>query len=131
MWPDANIGIATGKDSFDVLDVDKKGDGADTLADLEQQHGRLPDSIEQITGSGGRQVMFVSCGAIGNEVRFASGLDTRSDGGLVVVPPSLHPSGNRYRWEASSNPADNVQLAKVPEWLIVLISATKKLASDN
>lgn len=123
-WPNANVGIATGAKTFDVLDIDLKGEGPDTLADLEAKHGRLPDTIEQITGSGGRQVMFQPCGKIGNAVRFAEGLDTRSDGGLVVVPPSMHISGNRYQWEASSRP-DEKELTPFPEWLVQIINGGK------
>ena len=29
----------------------------------------------------------------------APGVDTRAEGGYVVAPPSLHISGERYRWE--------------------------------
>jgi hypothetical protein len=120
-WPNANIGIATGKESFDVLDVDlHPDDGNETLADLEHKHKRLPDTVEQITGSGGRQIMFVASGKISNSVRFAPGLDTRTDGGYIVAPPSLHASGRRYEWEASSMPGD-VPLAAMPSWLIRLI----------
>lgn len=132
LWPDANIGIATGKKSFDVLDVDVLGDGPDTLRDMETEHGDLPDTIEQITGSGGRQVMFAYCGGlIGNAVRFADGLDTRSEGGLVVVPPSLHKSGKRYEWEASSSPFDGKKLAPMPPWLLGKILENRKKYGSN
>ena len=29
----------------------------------------------------------------------AEGLDVKADGGYVIAPPSLHPSGRRYRWD--------------------------------
>jgi len=131
-WPEANIGISTGKKSFDALDVDLRGDGPETLKDLEEKHGEVPDTIEQITGSGGRQVMFTYCGGlVGNRVRFAEGLDTRSDGGLVVVPPSLHESGKRYRWEASSDPFDGKELAQMPQWLLGEILQNRKKYGNN
>ena len=41
------------------------------------------------------------------------GLDTRGDGGYVIAPPSLHPSGRRYSWSVDSYD----QLAAAPEWL--------------
>jgi hypothetical protein len=43
-------------------------------------------------------------------------LNLQADGALVVVPPSLHYSGNYYEWEASSHP-DDVPLAPLPYWL--------------
>jgi hypothetical protein len=55
-YKDHGIGIATGPETgFFVLDVDitdtKAGD--ETLADLEEQYGRLPETLMSITGSGG------------------------------------------------------------------------------
>ena len=45
------------------------------------------------------------------------GVDLRADGGYVLVPPSLHASGRRYEWEASSDPIDGVAIQDAPEWL--------------
>jgi hypothetical protein len=121
-WPVANIGIATGKDSFDVLDadIDETVNGLETLADLQLKHGPLPETPEQITGGGGRQFFFEYSSEIANRVKFAPGLDTRSEGGLVVVPPSLHISGNRYKWHV---PPDKTPLAKCPAWLLDTIGS--------
>ncbi|MGA2938854.1 MAG: bifunctional DNA primase/polymerase [Syntrophobacteraceae bacterium] len=129
-WPDANIGIATGAKSFDALDVDLP-EGPNTLLDLAKGNDNIPDTIEQITGSGGRQIFFgYAGGGLDNDVKFAPGLDIRTDGGLVVVPPSRHISGNRYEWEASSRP-DEKQLAPMPEWLLNAIKAAKKPSGSN
>ena len=58
-WPDAGIGIVTGKGSgLAVLDVDPRHGGDDSLAALEREHGALPHTIEAITGGGGRHVYF-------------------------------------------------------------------------
>ena len=121
-WPVANIGIATGQDSFDALDadIDDTVNGLETLADFQLEHGPLPETVEQITGGGGRQFFFEYSGELANRVRFADGLDTRSDGGLVVVPPSLHISGKRYEWHS---PPDKVELAKCPGWLLKIIGS--------
>src|SRR5208283_2867041 len=98
--PDANVGIAAGKNSFDALDVDLP-DGPDVLFELAKLHGGIPNTVEQITGSGGRQILFQYAGGrIANEVNFAPSLDIRTDGGLIVAPPSRHISGHTYEWEA-------------------------------
>lgn len=129
-WPDANVGIATGAGSFDVLDVDLP-EGPDALLDLAKGNGGIPDTIEQITGGGGRQIFFqYTGGKLANDVKFAPGLDIRTDGGLVVVPPSRHISGNTYEWEASSRPEEK-QLAPMPGWLIEAIEAAKTPGAGN
>jgi hypothetical protein len=121
-WPRANIGIATGGDSgIVVLDIDPDKGGALSLDDLLAQHEPLPDTIESLTGGGGRHIMFAHPGiaikSSGGEL--GAGLDSRGDGGYIIAPPSLHKSGKRYEWEASSHPLD-VPLAPMPTWLVEL-----------
>ena len=54
----ANIGVAAGAVSgFWVHDIDGE-EGRQSLADLEDQHGSLPPTVEQTTGSGGRHLLF-------------------------------------------------------------------------
>ena len=89
---DRNIGIPTGSVSgFWVLDVD--GDaGKSSIRALEAEHGRLPPTREVITGGGGRHLWFEYTGPIQSTAdRIARGIDTRGDGGYVIVPP-INPS---------------------------------------
>jgi putative DNA primase/helicase len=126
-WPDANVGVATGRKSgLVVLDVDPKHGGEETLLTLEGLHGKLPTTLEVITGSGGRHLYFrypagvpylkSTAGVLG------PGLDVRADGGYVVAPPSNHVSGRPYLWEASSNPEVD-EPADLPGWLLNLLTA--------
>lgn len=121
--PHANVGIATGKPSgLWVLDVD--GDeGIATMASLVKQHGELPSSPRSRTGSGGVHVFFALPPEreVRNRIKFAPGCDTRSTGGYVVAPPSVHPNGNAYRWIAGHRP-DDVRLALAPAWLLDLVA---------
>ena len=97
--PNANIGSSTGeKSGWLVLDVDDGGD--ETLSALEATHGKLPDTVTAVTGRGGRHYIFKypKGRSIPNKTKFVPGLDTRSNGGLIVVSPSVHISGNRYEW---------------------------------
>lgn len=99
-WPDANIGVPTGSAiKAWVLDVDG-AEGSVSLTQLESELGELPLTREAITGGGGRHLFFSMPGdrAIGNRVNLRPGLDVRGDGGYVVVPPSIHPSGKAYAW---------------------------------
>ena len=80
-------------------------------------------------GAAAITLAFAYSGRIGNKVGFASGLDTRSDGGLIVAEPSIHASGREYTWEVTSHP-DDMPLATMPEWLINLITQAQDRPTD-
>ncbi len=129
-WPDANLGIATGKRSnLLVLDVDGLA-GAFALDEIESEFSPLPETLIQRTGKpNGKHYLFSypegveipnSVGDIG------SGLDIRSDGGYIVSDPSIHASGKRYEIESYAAP-----LAPPPAWFVGLLLASKKAAKIN
>lgn len=115
-WPDANVGLVTGGVSgLVVLDVDARHGGAQSIADAEAAHGRLPPTVECLTGGGGRHLYYAHPGApVANRVALRPGIDVRGDGGCVVAPPSLHPSGMRYAWLPGHAPGER-PLARLPE----------------
>lgn len=119
MWadPQHNVAIATGAESgLVVLDVD--GDeGEASLAQFEAQHGLLPLTAAARTGRG-RHLYFAHPGApVRNSAgRLGPGLDVRADGGYVVAPPSVHPSGRVYAWLEGQRP-DQTAPAPLPAWL--------------
>lgn len=124
-WPTANPALACGEESgVWVLDVDVKDGkpGWETLADLERLFTPLPATLVQDTPTGGAQFVFAYPGfTVKNSVEttFGPGLDTRGDGGYVMLPPSLHPdhpNGPRYRWRD-----DGAALAKTPEWMVRML----------
>jgi archaellum biogenesis ATPase FlaH len=87
-WPDANIGIVTGKVSdIAVVDVEK---GGDTTG--------LPETTIAKTGGGGWHYYYRYSEGIENKARIRPLTDIRGEGGFVVAPPSFHSSGNRYEW---------------------------------
>ena len=118
-WPDANIGIVTGAISqLVVLDVDPKHDGEASVTLLERRHGPLPATVEAISGGGGRHLYFRHPGGhVRNKVALAQGIDLRGDGGMIVAPPSVHPSGARYAWRPGHAPEEST-LAPLPRWLL-------------
>ena len=121
--PDLNIAVATGAVSgFWVLDIDGEA-GEASLLRLEVEHGKLPSTIEAITGKG-RHLWFRmgEHGYVRNSAgQVAPGLDVRGSGGYVLVPPSIHPSGRAYYWSVDCAK----QLADAPDWLYELIRPTK------
>lgn len=130
-WPQAGVGIKTGKESgLVVLDIDPKNGGEDSLRDLTGSYGPLPDTPQVLTGGGGRHLYFryPEGRTVPDRISLAPGIDIRADGGQVVAPPSLHISGRRYEWEVSSHP-DDVELAEMPPWLLALIDRPKQGAS--
>lgn len=137
-WPNANIGGACGH-FMDGLDVD--GGGEETL----MAHDALPKGPEvKCPGGGSHLYLFPSYVPLKNGVRFADGLDFRTMGGYVMMPPSYvivkpesnHPDEKKrqgyqgvYKWVTR---IDEAELPPVPMWIVELIrkdmqSATKKV----
>jgi len=114
-WPDANVGLVTGAISgLVVIDVDVRHDGAHSVDAAERAGGPLPSTVEALTGGGGRHLYCAHPGRwTPNRVAMRPGIDVRGDGGCVVAPPSLHPSGRRYAWRAGHAPGER-PLAALP-----------------
>jgi hypothetical protein len=94
-WPDANLGLATGR-RFDVLDLDGE-EGVEALRTIMSiAPAEHPGPVAR-TGGGGWHLLYAPTG-LGNRVRLLPGVDWRGRGGLIVAPPSQHRSGRHYRW---------------------------------
>jgi DNA-binding transcriptional ArsR family regulator len=104
-WPDANIGVATGKPSnIVVIDQDgmRAGLGLWKLQD-ERRDYFLNHTLGASTGRDkGFHFVFLypddGEGVPSSTGRIADGVDVKADGGYIVVDPSLHSSGKRYHW---------------------------------
>lgn len=128
-WPNANVAIATGSQSFLVLDVDGE-EGERTLTALEEQLGPLPETVMARTGGGGRHILFQPVPGVKNLVRVAPGLDIRSDGGYIIAPPSTHVSGETYVWDLFSSP-QAVPLAPLPPAWIDRITGYREISEAD
>lgn len=124
-WPDANIGVSMGRVSGIVaIDIDPRNGGDDSWAALQRELGPLPDTVEAITGGGGRHLLFMH--PSGEELpkrKLRPGIDVISNGGYILVEPSLHPSGTAYAWEGSSSPVEGVAVAYLTQPLLELLRA--------
>jgi len=129
-WPAANIGILTGQSSgLVVVDVDGE-DGKASLKALTATHAPLPKTLCVKTGRAGVDGKRKGChyyfrapavAIIRNSAGIlGKGLDVRGEGGYVVAPPSLHPSGLLYEWRAPEQP-----IADLPPWLVAKLAETK------
>lgn len=118
-WPDANVGVVTGKPSgFWVLDVD--GDeGSRSLDELQRTHGELPATAEARTGRGGKHLLFLHPGGrIRNRTCVRPGLDIRGDGGYIIAPSSQTVAP--YDW--ARDPRE-VTIAPATGWMLTLVQA--------
>lgn len=105
MWPDANIGIATGSRSggLVVIDLDRRPeegfDGYETLKNWQLIYGNLPETWLSITGSGGYHFFYKDSAANRSRTSLYEGVDIKGEGGYIVAPPSIHQNGHTYEWE--------------------------------
>jgi hypothetical protein len=124
--PRSNIGVRTGETSgLWVLDVD--GDDAEqALIGLEAKHGALPETVTCISGGPGsrRHLYFRHPGThvFNRKGDIGPHLDSRGDGGYIIVPPSIHPdTKRRYQWKDGVLP-DRDSLPDAPSWLVELVT---------
>jgi hypothetical protein len=124
-WPDANIGVATGRGVF-VLDADHKGGklGLSSL-DMLDLLG-LPESMRVTTPTGGVHVYLRAPSdgtTIGNSVAALDeypDIDVRADGGYVVGP------GSTIGDAAYVEPVKGLDIDGAPSWLIDLVGGARR-----
>jgi hypothetical protein len=97
-WPNANIGIATGKKSgIFIMDIDPRHGGPASLG----EHAADPGTdLIVLTGGGGQHFYYAydPKHPMESAIGVLPGIDVRGDKGYVVAPPSNHRSGGYYRW---------------------------------
>jgi len=128
--PRGNIGIACAASRVVCLDVDhhkEEADGNATLAALEAELGALPETVETMTGTGGRHLYFAAPAGVEFRGSLGLGLDVRFNA-YCVCPPSIHPdTDNEYRWIRS--PLDRMP-APLPEaWLARMVKPAAPVAT--
>lgn len=88
-----------------VLDVDPRSGGS------VEALGETPETWTAATGGGGCHLWFRCGGKVRGKLEGARGVDIKAATGYVVAPPSVHPSGSRYRW------ANRARIAPLPAHL--------------
>lgn len=119
-WPNANIGIYTGKfngghEALLVIDVDNKGDkkGDETLLKLELEGFEFPTTAMQITPTGGKHLIYRVKEAVKQGVNvLGPGLDIRSKGGYIVGAGSFI-NGVPYKLIESEMPEATERVVRV------------------
>ena len=125
---DVNIGVATGQVSnLLALDIDPRHGGDESLLALVQEYGMFPETIQVKTGGGGAHYYFRYPNGVqipNSTSKLGAGLDVKSNGGYVVIPPSRHASGGVYAWDDSDILSD--EQAEMPSWLVGLLTSQPK-----
>lgn len=119
-YPKANICWALPPDVV-VVDEDPRngGDLLDLPLTFQERLTRT-----SMTGGGGRHLLYrvdppsdgehYICGSI------APGIDVKTHGGYILLPPSNHKSGHRYQWSEELGPGD-VAIAAAPPALLAIL----------
>ncbi len=132
-YPDANLAVPTGlRSGLFVVDIDRQPerDGLQTLAALEPTLGALPVTLTATTPSGGGHLYFrAPAVALRNSAgKLGPGIDTRGEGGYVLVPPSYVVDREKgyegpYRWSVRA------PVAELPAaWIEALAPAVRPSA---
>lgn len=119
-----NMGLITGRASQNVividLDTHTKPEAAvwwDGILAV-NNFGIVPETWEQVTGGGGRQVFFrAPAGWHAPTNKTSIGVDIRGQGGFAVLPPSIHSSGKKYAWIPGYEPW-TIEICDAPDWLL-------------
>ena len=130
--PNANIGVATGgKSGLVVVDPDGVV-GLSNWRHLLDLHGSI-ETRRVISGreDGGEHWYFrIPAGSEGwlksDANILAEGVDTRADGGYIVAPPSVHPTGATYEWVDA-----RVPITSLPEWIHSIIHSQRPPAQPE
>lgn len=126
--PDANYGIVTGEQSNIVaLDIDGE-QGRRSLRKFVKEVGKLPNTVRVETPNGQHAYYRYPGGNIRNSVgKLGPGIDVRADGGYVVGPGSIHPSGGVYEYK-DGFALGELPIARMPKRLIKKLKATPRAA---
>jgi hypothetical protein len=91
-WPDANVGIVTGKISnLTVIDCDSQ-------SAIEYFHQGYQGKTPCVKTPKGMHFYFAYQEGVRNTARLTDHIDVRSEGGYVVAPPSMNGNGTAYRF---------------------------------
>jgi len=125
-FPEADIGLVTGPISRRlVLDID-----GDKGRQYSNSRG-IPSTPSVRTRKGTQHHFNWPDGLPENvkttDVGIEEEIDTRGEGGIALLPPSLCSDGTRYEWLTDMN----LPLAEAPQWYIDLLSKPKIGTFDN
>ena len=127
--PEEGLGLKTGN-GVAVIDVEK-----DCSIPVETILESFPTNCYAKTGSGGYHFYYKTNQVVKSSVRIFDKVDIRGEpNGFVVLPPTVHKSGNRYEWvefgELGEFPyhilSEAIQKPNEKSWVTEILSGVDK-----
>jgi hypothetical protein len=128
--PSSNFAVVTGTRSrVWVLDIDGAA-GFESLDAIQGKIGPLPKTWTSISGSGSGAHYYwrLPDGVVvrNSANALASKIDVRGESGQIILPGSMHKSGNRYCWAEGCAPDETELVEAPPALLSMALEACKK-----
>ncbi|MBO1140925.1 hypothetical protein FQS87_13515 [Enterococcus avium] len=126
-YPSSNIGLRISENLI-IMDIDVHNEnGFDSLAVLEQEFGKLPDTFSVDTPTDGKHYYFkLPDGVtIDRQINAFKGIDLLTNGYIVASPSSI----NGKKYTVSSGSID--KLAYLPNWLLKAFETHREQASSE
>lgn len=129
-YPEANVAVHCGPSGFIAFDLDSykeiyQPDAVDALLSDDDQ-----DTVTNLTPSPGQHLLYKNSVRYGNNRKlFPPGIDIRSWGAYIMIPPSNHVMGV-YQWEADNSPFDR-EMREIPDKVKALLDEMERRATDG
>lgn len=126
-YPTSNIGLRIGNNLI-IMDIDIHDEnGFDSLAVLEKEFEKLPETFTVDTPTGGKHYYFrlPNGFTVDRQINAFKGIDLLTNG-YVVAPPSVI---NGKKYTVSSGSIDSLTL--LPDWLLKAFETHRKQASSD
>jgi len=131
-WPDAGLALVLGPVSgVFVIDVD----GEEAHLALLERLGKEPLGPKALSGSGKpyRYHLYFRCPDLATKSKqtpWHPNLEFRGKGGIVIIPPSLHKSGNRYAWAKGRSP-EEMDLPQLPSQVLEALKPLRPVRTPS
>ncbi len=130
-WPNAMIGASMA--GVVVMDDDTERKNLPAWPPEPEQRLALAGAPKSRTRSGGYHYFFRRPDNVKWHINLkpAKGIDIRTDGGYVILPPSIYEDGTEYAWASNELDCTPEKLPDPPQWLFESLEATNQPARQN
>lgn len=130
-YPEANVAVHCGPSGFIAIDLDSykeiyEPEAVDKLlSDVDL------DTVTNLTPSPGQHLLYKNSVRYGNNRKlFPPGIDIRSWGAYIMLPPSNHVKPRLYEWEADNSPFDR-EMREIPDKVKALLDEMERRATEG